>query len=97
MKGGEGRRMALTWMQEQKRSRELSETAKKYAALPQGVREVIAKAAGVDDVSLLKLSPHQRRAMRNEAEKLFMRLDSKARTAQRAFLLLVSACTVSEV
>jgi len=92
MKGGEGRKKVLTWLQEQKRAKQLPEVSRKYADLPDGIREAIAKAAGVDNVLLKSLTATQRRAMRNEAEKLYRRLDAKTRTAQRAFMLLVTAC-----
>lgn len=92
MKGGEGRQKALTWLQEQRRTRQLPEVSRKYAELPEGVREAIAKAAGVGGEPLKSLTLLQRRAMRIEAEKIYKRLDAKTRTAQKAFMLLVTAC-----
>lgn len=82
----------LTPMQEAKRKRELPEVSQQYAGVSVALREAIAKKAGVVDGSLAKMPIAQRRALRNAAQDIFQTLERKAIAAQKAFVLLVTAC-----
>lgn len=85
---GEGRRNFLKWLNERRASK-LSETAGKYAKLPENIRAAISRVAGVKNERLDVLSAADRKKLRGAAKEL---TDKTA----AAYVLLVVADTTQE-
>lgn len=96
-RGGEGRRIVLTWLQKQKRDFELPECSRKYDLLGCDLRNAIANAAGVPfGVPLADLMPHQRWALRRSCDSLERRLEEKLALVRKAKWLAAKSCTDDE-
>ena len=97
MRGGEGRKTVLTWLQKQKRATKLPETLRKLDDLPDELIAAIRKRAKVPEgVTFRKMTPSQRYAMREAAKEIYISINRKAEQAKKAFFLLVEVCTTDE-
>lgn len=96
-RGGAGRRKVLDWLQTEKRERELPQVLKKLDAQPAELMAAIRKKAKVDaEVTIRKMTPSQRYAMRNAALIMWQDYQRKSKKLGEVFVLLMNACTTDE-